>query len=107
MAMDVLRLKGPLLYNQMWLFYPQHDRMTQVNMDFVTMCVTGACSTLMSPYKPGNCRSQGVRSWETIYQGLSSLPEKIQKAGLTLTLSFRLAFPDALPLYSRETIKNS
>ncbi|OPY09972.1 MAG: Demethylspheroidene O-methyltransferase [Syntrophus sp. PtaB.Bin001] len=107
MAMDILRLEGGRYYITKCGFFILNDRMTQVNMDFVhDVCYRGMFNLeeAIQTGKPAGLRELGP--WKTIYQGLSSLPEKVQKSWFDFDhYHSDYAFPDALPLVFKRNHK--
>jgi|SRR5450432_3325237 len=78
--------------------YIQTDPLTQVNMDFVhDVCYKGLfdLDKSIETGKPAGLKTFG--EWDTIYDGLSSLPAQIQKSWFAFDHYFSdLAFPPAL-----------
>ncbi|NCC49823.1 MAG: SAM-dependent methyltransferase [Spartobacteria bacterium] len=78
----------------------QSDQMTRINMDFThDVCYQGLFY-LEEALKTGTASGLKVfGEWDTIYQALSSLPEKAQKSWFAFDHFYSDgAFPDALPL---------
>jgi hypothetical protein len=77
-----------------------NDEMTRINMDFVNdVCYQGAFALQESfvAAKPLGLKVFG--EWDTIYQGLSKLPEKAQKSWFAFDHYYSdIAFPKALPI---------
>ncbi len=77
----------------------QNDALTNVNMDFVhDVCYKGlfALDKSIETGKPEGLKEFG--DWDTIYDGLSSLPPDVQKSWFAFDHFFSdLAFPHALP----------
>jgi hypothetical protein len=77
------------------------DAMTAVNFDFISdICYQGAFE-LGESIKTGKPQGLSVfgKQWETIYEALSSLPEKAKKSWFDFDHFYSdIAFPDALPL---------
>jgi hypothetical protein len=77
------------------------DAMTAVNFNFVNdVCYQGA-RDLAESIKTGKPRGLSVfgEQWNTIYEALSSLPEKAKKSWFDFDHFYSdIAFPDALPL---------
>jgi hypothetical protein len=77
------------------------DAMTAVNFNFVNdICYQGAFE-LGESVKTGEPRGLSVfgNQWKTIYEALSSLPEKAKKSWFDFDHFYSdIAFPDALPL---------
>jgi hypothetical protein len=78
--------------------YIYNDPLTQVNMDFVhDVCYKGlfALDKSIESGKPEGLKEFG--NWDTIYDGLSSLPAQVQKSWFAFDHYFSdLAFPSAL-----------
>ncbi|MCL2283739.1 MAG: SAM-dependent methyltransferase [Fibromonadales bacterium] len=84
-------------------FFILHDEMTKVNMDFVQdVCYEGA-KFLKASVK--NSKPEGLKvfgKWNTIYEGLSQLPQHAQKSWFAFDHFYSdLAFPEALPIVFR------
>jgi hypothetical protein len=79
-------------------FYIHNDPLTKVNMDFVhDICYKGlfALDKSIETGKPEGLKVFG--DWDTIYEGLSSLPAQVQKSWFAFDHYFSdLAFPLAL-----------
>jgi hypothetical protein len=77
------------------------DAMTAVNFNFVNdICYQGAFD-LCESIKEGKPQGLSVfgKQWKTIYEALSSLPEKAKKSWFNFDHFYSdIAFPDALPL---------
>jgi hypothetical protein len=77
------------------------DEMTRINFNFVNdVCYKGAFE-LAESIKNG--KPEGLKvfgdSWHTLYEALSSLPEKIQESWFAFDHFYSdIAFPDVLPL---------
>jgi hypothetical protein len=77
------------------------DAMTQVNFNFVNdICYRGAAELAESVRRGKPCGlSVFGDKWETIYQALSSLPEKAKKSWFDFDHFYSdIAFPEALPI---------
>jgi hypothetical protein len=78
--------------------YIQNDPLTNVNMDFVhDVCYKGlfALDKSIENRKPEGLKVFG--EWDTIYEGISSLPAQVQKSWFAFDHYFSdLAFPPAL-----------
>ncbi len=78
-----------------------NDRLTQVNFNFVNdICYKGAFD-LVKSVKTG--KPEGLKvfgeNWTTVYEALSSLPEKEKKSWFDFDHFYSdIAFPEALPL---------
>ena len=76
------------------------DDMTRVNMDFVNdICYKGAFH-LIDSIRSGKPEGLSVfGNWTTIYEALSSLPEKAKKSWFAFDHFYSdIAFPEALPI---------
>ena len=76
------------------------DDMTRINMDFVNdICYQGAFN-LTASIKSGKPEGLTVfGQWTTIYEALSSLPEKAKKSWFAFDHFYSdIAFPEALPI---------
>jgi hypothetical protein len=76
-----------------------HDRLTQVNMDFVhDVCYQGMFSLDASIQ---NGKPEGLKvfgGWSTIYEALSKLPEQVRKSWFGFDHYYSdVAFPEVLP----------
>jgi len=83
------------------------DELTRVNMDFVNdVCYQGTFNLeeALETRKPAGLRVFG--EWDTIYQGLSSLPKKVQESWFAFDHYYSdSAFPEALPLVFKDKPK--
>lgn len=81
-------------------FFILHDKLTQVNLDFVhDVCYQGLFSLEESirHEKPEGLKVFG--EWSTIYEALASLPTQVQKSWFGFDHYYSdVSFPDALPL---------
>ena len=102
LSMELVKLRRdslPLMYILGKVgYFVLFDRMTQVNMDFINdVCYQGA-SFLEEAVRLGT--PAGLRvfgEWKTIYNGLSSLPQKAAQSWFTFDHYYSdSAFPDAL-----------
>ncbi|MFT5702809.1 MAG: hypothetical protein ACI9TO_000161 [Rickettsiales bacterium] len=88
-------------------FFILFDEMTRVNMDFVAdVCYQGAQALTESivESKPAGLKVFG--DWETVYQGLSSLPKKVQNSWFAFDHFYSDdAFDDALPIIFKDSPK--
>ncbi len=79
-------------------YFLVHDKLTRINMDFVhDVCYNGAffLEESLKKGKPEGLKIFG--DWPTIYEGLSSLPEKVQKSWFSFDHYYSdMAFPEAL-----------
>jgi hypothetical protein len=87
--------------------YVYNDPLTNVNMDFVhDVCYKGLFELDKSIE---NGKPEGLKvfgEWDTIYEGLSSLPAGVQKSWFAFDHFFSdLAFPSALPLVYNNGIR--
>lgn len=84
-----------------------HDRMTRVNMDFVQDVNYKGLFYLdesIQTGKPVGLKQLG--NWSTVYEGLSQLPEHIQKSWFNFDHYFSDdAFPHVLPLVYRDGVR--
>jgi ubiquinone/menaquinone biosynthesis C-methylase UbiE len=85
-----------------------HDKLTRINMDFVhDVCYKGLflLDKSIETGKPEGLKDFG--EWKTIYEGLSQLPEQVQKSWFNFDHYFSDdAFPKVLPLvYNNGTKK--
>lgn len=89
-------------------YFILHDPLTKVNMDFVhDVCYKGMFSLDKSieTGKPVGLKELG--EWKTIYEGLSQLPEHIQKSWFSFDHYFSDdAFPLVLPKVYKTGVKN-
>ncbi|MBI9109193.1 MAG: class I SAM-dependent methyltransferase [Spirochaetales bacterium] len=81
-------------------FFIIEDKMTRVNMDFTNdVCYKGAFS-LEESIRKG--KPEGLKvfgEWKTVYDGLSSLSEDVQKSWFAFDHFYSdVAFPEALPI---------
>jgi hypothetical protein len=85
LSMDILKIKP---HTKPWRyllgktgFFILHDPLTKVNMDFMhDVCYKGGfhLEESLTKGKPEGLKEFG--SWQTIYEGLSSLPQEVQKS---------------------------
>ena len=85
-----------------------HDPLTKTNMDFVhDVCYKGLYALDKSVE---NGKAEGLKEfgeWQTIYEGLSQLPEQVQKSWFAFDHFFSDdAFPKVLPKVYNNGIKN-
>jgi hypothetical protein len=89
-------------------YFILHDPLTKVNMDFIhDVCYKGLFSLDKSieTGKPEGLKELG--GWDTIYEGLSQLPEHVQKSWFSFDHYFSDdAFPLVLPHVYKNEIKN-
>jgi hypothetical protein len=87
--------------------YIHNDPLTNVNMNFIhDICYKGlfALDKSIETGKPEGLKEFG--NWDTIYEGLSSLPTQVQKSWFAFDHFFSdLAFPPALSKVYNESIK--
>ncbi|MEP7107080.1 MAG: class I SAM-dependent methyltransferase [Ferruginibacter sp.] len=88
-------------------YFILHDPLTKTNMDFVhDVCYKGLFSLDKSIE---NGKPEGLKEfgeWKTIYEGLSQLPEHVQKSWFSFDHFFSDdAFPLVLPLVYKDGIK--
>ena len=85
-----------------------HDPLTKVNMDFVNdVCYKGLFHLGESIRTGKAAGMKELGDWPTIYEGVSQLPETIQKSWFNFDHYFSDdAFPKALPLVYKNHIKN-
>jgi ubiquinone/menaquinone biosynthesis C-methylase UbiE len=85
-----------------------HDRLTRVNMDFIhDVCYQGMfyLGESIKTGKPEGLKVFG--QWPTIYEGLSKLPEKVQKSWFGFDHFYSdYAFPDVLPYVFEDKPEN-
>jgi len=88
-------------------FFICNDPLTKVNMDFIhDVCYKGlfALDKSIENGKPEGLKEFG--NWDTIYEGLSSLPPHVQKSWFAFDHFFSdIAFPLSLPLVYTGSIK--
>jgi ubiquinone/menaquinone biosynthesis C-methylase UbiE len=88
-------------------YFISHDPLTRTNMDFVhDVCYKGLFSLDKSieSGKPEGLKEFGP--WNTIYEGLSQLPEQVQKSWFSFDHFFSdIAFPIVLPEVYKNGIK--
>lgn len=88
-------------------FFVSNDPLTRVNMDFIhDVCYKGlfALDKSIENGKPEGLKEFG--NWDTIYEGLSSLPAQVQKSWFAFDHFFSdIAFPLTLPLVYNGSIK--
>ncbi len=85
-------------------FFVQHDRMTDVNFNFVQdVCYAGA-QALEECIKTG--KPEGLKvfgDWPTVYEGLSQLPEQVKKSWFEFDHFYSdNAFPSALGIVFKD-----
>ncbi len=108
MAMGLLRLEEGRYFLTKTGFFITGDQMTRVNMDFVNdVCYRGMfhLDEAIESGKPAGLKEFG--NWETIYQGLSRLPEDVQESWFSFDHFYSDdAFPDALKIVFKDNPKN-
>ncbi len=84
-----------------------HDPLTKVNMDFVNdVCYKGLFHLEESIQTGKAAGMKELGNWPTIYEGVSQLPETIQKSWFNFDHYFSDdAFPKVLPLVYKNNIK--
>ncbi len=89
-------------------YFILNDRMTKINMDFVhDVCYKGmfVLDKCIETGKPLGLKEFG--EWKTLYEGLSLLPEEVQKSWFSFDHFFSDgAFEEVLPLVYKNGIKN-
>ena len=89
-------------------YFILHDRLTITNMDFVQDVNYKGIFHLEESIKTG--KPEGLTElgeWKTIYEGLSQLPEHVQKSWFSFDHYFSDdAFPHVLPLVYKDGIRN-
>ena len=79
------------------------DPLTRINMDFIhDVCYRGLfhLQEAVTRQVPAGLKVFG--DWQTIYQGLAALPEKVQKSWFAFDHYYSdMAFPEALPIVLR------
>jgi hypothetical protein len=107
MAMGVLSLKDERYAITKTGYFLIADEMTRVNMDFVhDVCYEGMfrLDESIEKGKPEGLKVFGA--WDTIYQALSQLPEKVQKSWFAFDHYYSDdAFPDALKIVFKDSPK--
>jgi hypothetical protein len=85
-----------------------HDPLTKVNMDFVNdVCYKGLFHLQDSIQTGKAAGMKELGDWPTIYEGVSQLPEKIQKSWFNFDHYFSDdAFPKVLPRVYKNQINN-
>jgi hypothetical protein len=85
-----------------------HDPLTKVNMDFVNdVCYKGLFHLEESIATGKAAGMKELGNWPTIYEGVSQLPEQIQKSWFSFDHFFSDdAFPKVLPHVYKNNIKN-
>jgi hypothetical protein len=89
-------------------YFILHDPLTKVNMNFVNdVCYKGLFHLEESIETGKAAGMQELGNWPTIYEGVSKLPEHIQKSWFDFDHFFSDdAFPLVLPLVYKNNIKN-
>lgn len=81
-------------------YFLENDELSKVNMNFVNdVCYQAMfdLQTAIKEEKPAGLKVFG--NWNTIYEGLSSLPKKVQKSWFEFDHFYSdLAFPEVLPI---------
>jgi len=85
-----------------------HDALTKVNMDFVNdICYKGLFHLEESIVTGKAAGMKELGEWPTIYEGVSKLPEQLQRSWFNFDHFFSDdAFPKVLPLIYKHNIKN-
>lgn len=89
-------------------YFLLRDKITQIHMDFIhDVCYQGMFY-LDEAIKNGNPAGLKVfGKWDTVYQALSSLPDKVQDSWFAFDHYFSdMAFPKVLPIVFKEKPKN-
>lgn len=100
LSMDLVRPEGERFVLGRVGFVLLHDEMTRVNMDFAhDVCFQGSFH-LEASIREGRPAGLGVfGDWPTVYEGLSQLPDEVQKSWFAFDHYYSDgAFPAALPL---------
>ena len=88
-------------------FFLLNDELTRVNIDFVNdVCYQGMAylKDAITDNKPAGLKVFG--DWHTIYEGLASLPDKVQDSWFRFDHFYSdLAFPKVLPLIFTRPVK--
>lgn len=81
-------------------FFILEDEMTRVNMDFTNdVCYQGAFSLGESVLKGSPEGLKVFGDWQTVYEGLSRLPSRVQESWFAFDHFYSdVAFPEALPI---------
>lgn len=89
-------------------YFILHDPLTKVNMNFVNdVCYKGLFHLEESIETGKAAGMKELGNWPTIYEGVSQLPEQIQKSWFDFDHFFSDdAFPKVLPLVYKNNIKN-
>jgi ubiquinone/menaquinone biosynthesis C-methylase UbiE len=102
----VIQQEGRFILTRTGHFVDQ-DALTRVNMDFIhDVCYKGlfALDKSIEQGKPEGLKEFG--DWETIYEGLSGLPDKVQESWFKFDHFFSdIAFPAVMPLVYKKGIK--
>ncbi len=89
-------------------YFLLNDKITQIHMDFIhDVCYQGMfyLEEAITKGIPAGLKVFG--KWETVYEALSSLPEKVQDSWFAFDHYFSdMAFPKALPIVFKENPKN-
>jgi ubiquinone/menaquinone biosynthesis C-methylase UbiE len=89
-------------------FFILHDPLTRVNMDFVQdICYKGLFHLEESITTGKAAGMKELGNWPTIYEGVSEMPEQLQKSWFAFDHFFSDdAFPNVLPHVYKNKIKN-
>lgn len=99
-CLDLVKVSDKKYYLTKTGLYILDDEMTRINMDYVNdVCYQGAyfLTEAIKTSKPAGLKVFG--DWQTIYQGLSALPEPAKKSWFNFDHYYSdAAFADALPI---------
>lgn len=99
LSMELVRVENDLYFLTKTGFFILSDRLTQVNMNFVNDVNYKGFFSLEEAIRTG--KPEGLKvfgNWETVYEGLSQLPESIQKSWFEFDHYYSdNAFPEILP----------
>ena len=101
---EVVFLEDDRFYLSKTGYFILRDRMTEVNMNFVSdVCYQGMASLQDSLLAGKPVGLEGFGSWSTIYEGLSQLPEETKKSWFEFDHFYSdTAFPEVLALVFQE-----
>lgn len=107
LSLEVLYVRQGLFYLTKTGWYLLSDNLTRVNMDFTNDVNYLGFFHLEESVRNG--KPEGLKvfgNWNTIYEGLSELPEKVQESWFNFDHYYSdIAFPEVLPIIFEEKPK--
>jgi len=108
LSLEMVYLKGNEFILTKTGYFILRDKMTNINMDFtqdVNYLAINHLEESITNGKPEGLKEFG--DWDTVYQGLSELPEKIKKSWFDFDHFYSdYTFPDVMPILFKENPKS-